>query len=124
MIKIGNKLFCKPSTQATLGFATILPRKQQIVPNDTNDHSKRASSGSENETMTLISVYSLLPLLLSSLHHWIPENVYFHVFGTVQTINSTLGELKRLHSVNKISDTIEARAPTERGPNVLEMGKD
>ncbi|CAK4401029.1 unnamed protein product [Aphanomyces euteiches] len=84
MIKIGNKLFCKPSTQAMLGFATILPRKQQIVPNDTNDHSKRASSGSENETMTLISVYSLLPLLLSSLHHSIPENVFFHVFGTVQ----------------------------------------
>ncbi|KAH9123014.1 hypothetical protein AeMF1_005897 [Aphanomyces euteiches] len=60
MIKIGNKLFCKPSTQVTLGYASIV---QPETGKDTTKSS--ATMPPENETTTIISVYCLLPILLS-----------------------------------------------------------
>ncbi|KAG9402138.1 hypothetical protein AC1031_007851 [Aphanomyces cochlioides] len=77
MIKIGNKLFCKPSTQVTLGCASI------VQPESGKDTTKSSATMSpENETTTIISVYCLLPILLS-MHNWLPTWATPTVFGTV-----------------------------------------
>ncbi|KAH9132130.1 hypothetical protein LEN26_007515 [Aphanomyces euteiches] len=75
VIKIGNKLFCKPSTQATLGFATVVSSETTklniVIP----------MTSHEEETLTIVSVYSLLPCL-ASLHRWLPRPLHIKTFGT------------------------------------------
>ncbi|KAG9399034.1 hypothetical protein AC1031_012470 [Aphanomyces cochlioides] len=75
VIKIGNKLFCKPSMQATLGFATVVPFKS-IQSGSVSPAKKNG-----DETYTLVSVYSLLPTL-ASLHLWLPKAFQLKIFGT------------------------------------------
>ncbi|CAK4148126.1 unnamed protein product [Aphanomyces euteiches] len=70
MIKIGNKIVCKPSTQATLGFATIVPRERKIDTSESQTAQtvkSRVSSAvkptcekEDNDTIVIVSVYSLL----------------------------------------------------------------
>ncbi|KAH9112954.1 hypothetical protein AeMF1_012788 [Aphanomyces euteiches] len=91
IIKIGNKLYCKPSTQATLGFATIVPHESQ---SDSSDSSKR-SSNRHVETMSFVSVYSLLPVVLS-IHRWLPKILCPTIFGTVTKNQFTPGQAGHL----------------------------
>ncbi|KAH9125853.1 hypothetical protein AeMF1_003607 [Aphanomyces euteiches] len=76
MIKIGNKLFCKPSTQATLGIATVVPR---IEPDDVLQKPHR---GHDDKKMTLVSICSLVPIV-SSMHRWLPKGLQPKIVGTV-----------------------------------------
>ncbi|CAK4149924.1 unnamed protein product [Aphanomyces euteiches] len=84
MIKIGNKLFCKPSTQATLGIATVVPR---IEPDDVLQKPHR---GHDDKKMTLVSIYSLVPIV-SSMHRWLPKGLQPKIVGTVHKNEFTPG---------------------------------
>ncbi|KAG9399017.1 hypothetical protein AC1031_012451 [Aphanomyces cochlioides] len=84
MIKIGNKLFCKPSIQATLGIATVVPR---IEPDDVL---QKPHGGHEDKKMTLVSVYSLVPILWS-MHRWLPKVLHPKIVGTVHKNEFTPG---------------------------------
>ncbi|CAK4610393.1 unnamed protein product [Aphanomyces euteiches] len=76
MVKIGNKMFCKPSLQTILGYASVRPMSavQEVKP----------GANSDNEATTiLISVYALIPVLLS-LHRWLPKWASPAIFGYVK----------------------------------------
>ncbi|KAG9399028.1 hypothetical protein AC1031_012464 [Aphanomyces cochlioides] len=100
MIKIGNNLYCKPSTQATLGIASIVPRRDHSVNTNGASNSKPTSSApahdSTEHVVTLVSVYSLLPILWS-LHRWMPISEFApKVFGTVEKNTFTPGNNIRI----------------------------
>ncbi|CAK4143948.1 unnamed protein product [Aphanomyces euteiches] len=82
MVKIGNKLYCKPSTQATLGlgFASVVPRRRLLV--DARDRAAEKPSNDEME-MTLVSIYATVPTLLS-MHRYLPRWLSPNVFGTIK----------------------------------------
>ncbi|KAH9158487.1 hypothetical protein LEN26_002941 [Aphanomyces euteiches] len=84
MIKIGNKLFCKPSTQATLGIATVVPREEP------GDGLQNPHEDQEDKKMTLVSVYCLLPIVWS-IHRWLPQLLRPKVVGTVHKNEFTSG---------------------------------
>ncbi|CAK4220016.1 unnamed protein product, partial [Aphanomyces euteiches] len=78
-IKIGNKLFVKPSFQVVLGYATIV----QNVPKAASDATGTdATRDNELTTMTIVSVYDLLPSLLG-FHKWLPPWATPKPFGTI-----------------------------------------
>ncbi|KAG9399022.1 hypothetical protein AC1031_012457 [Aphanomyces cochlioides] len=80
MIKIGNKLYCKPSLQATLGFASVVPRRHLLQ----SDNNRAAEKPSNDEMeMTLVSIYATAPTL-SSMHRWLPRLLSPSVFGTIK----------------------------------------
>ncbi|KAH9153599.1 hypothetical protein AeRB84_004179 [Aphanomyces euteiches] len=85
MIKIGHKLYCKPSCQAALGIATIDAQRGQV--NDCGSiaiHPKKLHGASDDDNeLTLVSVYSL-PLILYSIHTWVPQMLRPTIFGTVK----------------------------------------
>ncbi|CAK4956152.1 unnamed protein product [Aphanomyces euteiches] len=84
MIKIGNKLFCKPSTQATLGIATVVPREEP------RDGLQNPHEDQEDKKMTLVSVYCVLPIVWS-IHRWLPQLLRPKVVGTVHKNEFTPG---------------------------------
>ncbi|KAG9417154.1 hypothetical protein AC1031_001546 [Aphanomyces cochlioides] len=69
-IKIGNKLFVKPSLQVVLGYASIVPRGQRDTKSQYEIHDKLREDG--DKTPTTVSVYALLPCLLG-VHKWLPR---------------------------------------------------
>ncbi|CAK4614875.1 unnamed protein product [Aphanomyces euteiches] len=79
MVKIGNKLYCKPSLQATLGFASVVPHRRLV---DATDRAAEKPSNDEME-MTLVSIYATVPTL-SSMHRWLPRWLAPNVFGTIK----------------------------------------
>ncbi|KAH9152788.1 hypothetical protein AeRB84_004844 [Aphanomyces euteiches] len=96
MIKMGNQLYIKPSTQATLGFATVVTKH-----NPSTLHSGDNVDKNRVDTMTLatdvnkikttlVSVYSLPPILLS-VHPWLPKWIRPVAFGTVEQYKFTIG---------------------------------
>ncbi|KAG9402139.1 hypothetical protein AC1031_007843 [Aphanomyces cochlioides] len=88
MVKIGNKMFCKPSLQTILGYASVRPISavQEV----------KAGTNSDNEATTiLISVYALIPVLLS-LHRWLPKWASPAIFGYVTKNKFVAGNDNRL----------------------------
>ncbi|CAK5039855.1 unnamed protein product [Aphanomyces euteiches] len=79
MVKIGNKLYCKPSLQATIGFASAVPRRLVV---DARDRAAEKPSNDEME-MTLVSIYATVPTLLS-MHRYLPRWLSPNVFGTIK----------------------------------------
>ncbi|EQC37817.1 hypothetical protein SDRG_04841 [Saprolegnia diclina VS20] len=58
-IRIGSRLFCKPSMQARMGFGTLLltaPHARKVLAQDT--------TSADEPTYVLVSIYALLPSLL------------------------------------------------------------
>ncbi|OQR95935.1 hypothetical protein ACHHYP_00006 [Achlya hypogyna] len=58
-IKIGNRTFCKPSTMALMGYASVLEVSNKV------DTSKQ-----ENHDLAIVSIYALIPALFAPL--WWP----------------------------------------------------
>ncbi|KDO26445.1 hypothetical protein SPRG_08248 [Saprolegnia parasitica CBS 223.65] len=59
-IRIGSRLFCKPSMQARMGFGTLLPS----APKARAVLVQVPTTGAEEPTYMLVSIYALLPALL------------------------------------------------------------
>ncbi|KAH9121566.1 hypothetical protein AeMF1_006772 [Aphanomyces euteiches] len=78
-IKIGNKLFVKPSLQVVLGYATIV---QNVLKAASDATGTDATRDNEHTTMTIVSVYDLLPSLLG-FHKWLPPWATPKPFGTI-----------------------------------------
>ncbi|CAK4071806.1 unnamed protein product, partial [Aphanomyces euteiches] len=94
MVKIGNKMFCKPSLQTMLGYASVRPMSavQEVKP----------GANSDNEATTiLISVYALIPVLLS-LHRWLPKWASPAIFGYVKKNKFVAGNGNVVFSVVRI----------------------
>ncbi|OQR91190.1 hypothetical protein ACHHYP_04906 [Achlya hypogyna] len=56
-VRIGNRFFCKPSMQARMGFATVVPRPAL--------RKVQAEAPAAEDTYLLVSMYDLVPALLS-----------------------------------------------------------
>ncbi|KAF0699742.1 Aste57867_9711 [Aphanomyces stellatus] len=78
-IKIGNKLYCKPSTQAVLGFATLVNEK----PPSESDDKVKPSAPAKDVPMTLVSVYHLVPSIWH-VYRWLPAWLSPSVVGRVE----------------------------------------
>ncbi|KAF0683750.1 Aste57867_24220 [Aphanomyces stellatus] len=89
-IKIGNKCYCKPSTQALMGFATVEPfvaDANAVVPaNTTAKHNA--------EVYRVISIYSLIPALVWPQFVPLDGKIEHHQFKAVEAA-TTLDAAKR-----------------------------
>ncbi|KAF0683749.1 Aste57867_24219 [Aphanomyces stellatus] len=88
-IKMGNKMFCKPSTQALMGYATVVAKQSEANVVD----EKRKPSASPN---FVISIYTLVPsMLLPSLfkQHGKIENNQF-----TPSLNTNLEKRRYTHT--------------------------
>ncbi|ETV91614.1 hypothetical protein H310_13864 [Aphanomyces invadans] len=79
-IKIGNKLFCKPSTQAVLGFAVVVDVAADRYHVQSDQSAKTASFS--KHTLTLIPVYWLVPTL-ARVFAVVPPWMTPRIFGTI-----------------------------------------
>ncbi|KAF0717253.1 Aste57867_2404 [Aphanomyces stellatus] len=81
-IKIGNKLFCKPSTQAILGFAIVAAKDtaEKYTESDIVQQNRHAST---HESLFVISMYHLAPTLCR-LYVWLPAKVTPSLFGMIE----------------------------------------
>ncbi|KAF0694164.1 Aste57867_14951 [Aphanomyces stellatus] len=71
-IRIGNKLYCKPSTIALMGYAAVVAKSAiRASP------SVRKQSNPSNVQVAIVSIYALLPALLRP--QWV------HILGRVDT---------------------------------------
>ncbi|KAH9104819.1 hypothetical protein LEN26_001685 [Aphanomyces euteiches] len=98
MIKIGNKLYCKPSGQVTLGYATIATHREDFqgcATTTTKANTIRANV-EENE-LALVSVYKLLAILCS-IHRKIPRILRPMIFGTVKKYEFKPDEASLIHT--------------------------
>ncbi|KAG9397856.1 hypothetical protein AC1031_016506 [Aphanomyces cochlioides] len=98
MIKIGNKLFCKPSTQATMGYATLVPNATKAGRAVQPGGATAAATPTPNleDNMTTISVYALLPVVLYNYHRLVPKALRPLVEGTIHKNIFTPAQSTRL----------------------------
>ncbi|ETV72297.1 hypothetical protein, variant 1 [Aphanomyces astaci] len=88
-IKIGNKMYCKPSTQALMGFATVMARDTpQVAPT-----AKTQSTVDVSVPIQVVNMYALVPAL------WFPTLI--RQYGTI-------------HSNEFTATTIQANLPPKK----------
>ncbi|KAG9399026.1 hypothetical protein AC1031_012462 [Aphanomyces cochlioides] len=98
MIKIGNKLYCKPSGQVTLGYATIATHREEFQGSDaTTTKSSTIRADVEENELTLVSVYKLLAILCS-IHMKIPRILRPTIFGSVKKYEFKPDEANLIHT--------------------------
>ncbi|KAF0714606.1 hypothetical protein As57867_003777, partial [Aphanomyces stellatus] len=83
-IKIGNKLYCKPSTQAVMGFAVVVDHVAEThqVAAGGAPIGRRPSVQLSDLNMALVNVYVLVPALWR-IFRWLPATTTPCLYGTV-----------------------------------------
>ncbi|KAF0717252.1 Aste57867_2403 [Aphanomyces stellatus] len=86
-IKIGNKLFCKPSTQAILGFAIVavkeVAEKYKVPDSNKSSTVRPDSQAPKHESLLVISMYQLVPTLCR-VYRLLPSWATPMLVGTIE----------------------------------------
>ncbi|CAK4130739.1 unnamed protein product [Aphanomyces euteiches] len=80
MVKIGNKIYCKPSTVVTLGYAVFTPRRPLV---SSSQKAAQRTNSVDDLPLTLVSVYQVVPLLCS-INTWLPKWLRPKIFGEIR----------------------------------------
>ncbi|OQR91489.1 hypothetical protein THRCLA_08971 [Thraustotheca clavata] len=72
-IKMGNRLFCKPSMQARMSYTTVIREKNhhQVMTTEVN-----ASEGTGDDIFYLVNIYGLITAIIPASWRWIAPNVH------------------------------------------------
>ncbi|KAF0693746.1 Aste57867_15320 [Aphanomyces stellatus] len=93
-IKIGNKMYCKPSTQALMGFATVVAHELLAVVSPESTSTSKATVEVPND---VISIYALVPTMLT-YPHWFKQYGKIHKNQYTPSANGKLARKKYRHT--------------------------
>ncbi|OQR91492.1 hypothetical protein THRCLA_22459 [Thraustotheca clavata] len=77
-IKMGNRLFCKPSMQARMGYATL-------VRGINHNQVLAANHEPTSETYYLVNIYGLIAAILPAKYRWIAPPIFCEITDYVYT---------------------------------------